>query len=94
MSRLKSVKWWFKASLILIAGLSILLSVVVGIAYQKQDKLIQDALTTLNESFRGQFILEDSHISPFANFPYVSIDPENVKLIIPSHEFEYEFRLF
>lgn len=58
----------------------LILAGVVGIAYQKQDGLIQSALTTLNEGFTGKFSLKDSHISPFANFPYVSIDLEDVEI--------------
>ncbi len=60
--------------------LLLLIATVTGIAYNQQDKLIQQALSSLNEGFSGRFSVEDSHISPFANFPYVSIDLENVAI--------------
>ncbi len=52
---------------------------VVGLVYKNQDLIVQKALAKLNENFAGHLELEDSHVAPFANFPYVSIDLEQVK---------------
>ncbi|MDP5169566.1 MAG: hypothetical protein NWR72_04925, partial [Bacteroidia bacterium] len=54
--------------------------VIIGILYSKQDVIVQQAIDYANESFAGRITLEGSHISPFANFPYVSVDLEEVKL--------------
>lgn len=53
---------------------------LVAVIYWKQDDIVQELISTLNEDFTGSVVIEDSHISPFANFPYVSIDLEQVKV--------------
>jgi hypothetical protein len=54
---------------------------VAGIAliYTKQDLLVQRAIAGLNEQFKGTLVLEDSHVSVFTNFPYISIDLQGIK---------------
>lgn len=64
--------------LFLIPG--ILFAVVLGVIYQKQDAIVQHLIDTLNKDFTGRIELKDSHISPFDNFPYISIDLENVRV--------------
>lgn len=65
----------------LIVGLPILLFVtVVAIVYIKQDAIVQELITKANEDFRGTIQVEDSHISAFANFPYVSIDLDHAQV--------------
>ncbi|MBO3697011.1 AsmA-like C-terminal region-containing protein [Roseivirga sp. E12] len=71
---------WIKILMIIGLSLIFLVTIVIGIVYNQQDKLIQKALSSLNKDFTGQFSVEDSHISPFVNFPYVSIDLENVAI--------------
>jgi hypothetical protein len=53
-----------------------LMILLVGIALVawKQGELTQRALQQLNQTFTGELVLERSTISPFANFPYISID--------------------
>lgn len=81
MSNTPKRKKWLKA-LLVIASIGILLLVLaIGFVYKKQDELIQKAITQLNQGFSGQFNIQDSHISPFENFPYVSIDLENVEVL-------------
>jgi hypothetical protein len=41
---------------------------------------VQELVTTLNEDFEGHFEVKGSHISPFENFPYISIDLEELTL--------------
>lgn len=77
-------KRWIKALFWVFLIFVLAFSSLVYLAYQKQDELIQNALVQLNEDFPGKFTLEDSHISPFANFPYVSIDLEDAEI------FEYK----
>ncbi|MHA7101202.1 AsmA family protein [Roseivirga pacifica] len=80
MPKQKRMKWWIK-TLAIVAGIFVLfLITVLGIAYNQQDRLIQKALSQLNEDFPGRFAIRDSHISPFANFPYVSIDLEDIEI--------------
>ena len=58
----------------------ILLAILISILFVKQDEIVQNLLTTINADFKGEVEMGDSHISPFANFPYISIDIDNLKL--------------
>ncbi|WP_169312051.1 AsmA-like C-terminal region-containing protein [Fluviicola taffensis] len=58
----------------------LLFSLVVAVVYWKQDALVQELLTTLNKDFKGEIKITDSHVSPFANFPHISIDLENLRI--------------
>lgn len=69
-------KWLWRLVLVTI----LLLSLLVAIVYWKQDQIVQKLLTYANAQYTGKITLEGSHISPFANFPYISIDLEQVKI--------------
>lgn len=58
----------------------LLFSIVVGIAYWKQDEIVQELIQDINKDFTGAIEIKGSHISPFENFPYISIDLEQVKV--------------
>ncbi len=66
-------------------GFSIVLAVlvlavigaIIGV-YKNQKALTQKALASLNEQLVGELVVDDSYISPFAQFPYVSIDLRGV----------------
>ncbi|MCL6257550.1 AsmA-like C-terminal region-containing protein [Aquiflexum sp. TKW24L] len=63
-------------STIIIVFLAIVVipSVSIFLLYKNQKQLTQHALDTLNQGFVGELKVGDSRISPFSNFPYVSID--------------------
>ena len=44
----------------------------------KQDSIVRQLISTANTDFTGELLIADSHISPFVNFPYVSIDLDHV----------------
>lgn len=73
-------KKWFKIILTVFTLTLVGFIFIIGLAYKKQDQLIQEAISSLNQDFEGRFVIADSHISPFANFPYVSIDLENLEI--------------
>jgi hypothetical protein len=52
---------------------------LISLLYFNQDRIVQKSLESVNETFKGELEIADSHIAPFANFPYVSIDLENVR---------------
>lgn len=58
----------------------ILIAILISVLYAKQDTIVQDLLKTVNADFNGEVEIKNSHISPFANFPYISIDVEELKL--------------
>lgn len=73
-----------KRKIVVIVGLvaiSILLiipAIGIGIVYKNQKSLTQNLIRSLNKQFFGELQLKDSHIAPFAQFPYVSIDLEDL----------------
>jgi len=58
----------------------VLLTILIALLYTKQDAIVQELVTKLNVDFKGEVEIGDSHISPFANFPYFSIDLGDLKI--------------
>lgn len=58
----------------------LLVIILIAILYFNQDSLVQKGLASVNENFVGELKIKDSHISPFHDFPNVSIDLEDVEL--------------
>lgn len=75
----KLARW--KKWIIGILVIPVLLFVVtIVIVYWKQDAIVQEVITTLNQDFKGTVQAEGSHVAPFASFPYISIDLEKVSI--------------
>ena len=68
----------------IVLGATSLLLVVFGTAVLilvwQQDKIVQNAINNFNNDFKGAIVIGDSDISPFRNFPYISIAIENVQV--------------
>ncbi|CAG5083198.1 AsmA family protein [Parvicella tangerina] len=77
---LKRRKFWIRFFITLILVPVVLFMALVAILYWKQDEVVEELVSTMNEDFEGHFEISGSHISPFENFPYISIDLEGVKL--------------
>jgi hypothetical protein len=58
----------------------VLLLSVIAVIYYKQETIVKELVTTMNKDFVGEVEIKGSHISPFENFPYISIDLEGVKI--------------
>jgi hypothetical protein len=58
----------------------LLVSIVVTILYSNQKELVKSLIEQVNLDFNGRIQIEDSHIDPFANFPYISIDLERLRI--------------
>lgn len=81
MLKIKLKKKFWKRLLISIIVLPVLIfSIAIGVLYLKQDAIVQHFIKVLNEDFTGEISIKGSHISPFANFPYLSIDLEDVRI--------------
>jgi hypothetical protein len=70
-------KIWLRLLLFFVLFPCFLFSVLLGVVYFKQDELVQKILAQANEDFEGSIKIRDSHIEPFASFPYISIDFED-----------------
>lgn len=77
---MKSKRFWKRFAIFSIGLPLLLFLILVLIIYVKQDDIVQDLVSDLNKDFRGATELSGSHISMFENFPYISIDLENVKV--------------
>lgn len=77
---LRRKKFWKRVLIWLVIIPIVLISVGIGIVYWNQDSIVQHFLTTANEDFKGRIELKDSHIAPFANFPYISVDLEEFEV--------------
>lgn len=73
-------RFWKRFILVAFLLPVLVFSVTVSVIYLKQDDLVQHLLEDLNKDFQGNAEIRDSHISLFENFPYISIDLEDVKV--------------
>lgn len=55
-----------------------LFSIAIALLFYKQDAIVQELLTKINQDFKAEITIADSHISPFANFPHVSINVDDL----------------
>jgi hypothetical protein len=58
----------------------ILIGFLILVLYYKQSDVVQHFIKQANQDFTGKVVLKNSHISPFENFPYISIDLENLQI--------------
>lgn len=77
---LKRALFWRRLIAVVLVIPTLVISAAIGIIYSKQDEVVQQLIETLNKDFRGELEVGDSHVEPFSNFPYISIDLEDVKI--------------
>lgn len=77
---IKSKRFWRRMIIAIIGIPALLLGITLLIVHQKQDEIVSEIISALNEDFTGSAEIKDSHISFFSNFPYVSIDLEEFKV--------------
>ncbi len=73
-------KKWVKWLLIILLIPIILFIAGITLVYAYQEQIVQSVLKSANEDFQGEITLKGSHIAPFANFPYISIDLEELRV--------------
>lgn len=76
----KNKKFWFWFWGIFFGGPILLFALSVLFIFYQQDQIVKGLLSTINEDFKGRIEIADSHISPFSNFPYISIDLDEVRI--------------
>ena len=72
-----SKKLWIRLVFSIILLPILLFTLVTSIVYFKQKEIVQELLVHVNKDFEGSVQLKGSHVSPFAEFPYISIDLED-----------------
>ncbi len=73
-------KWIVKPLIIVAIVVGALLAIAFITVSTQQQRLVNMAVAELNEQFQGELEIEESQISLFQNFPYVSIALHNGKL--------------
>lgn len=77
---MKKWKFW-KRSILSVFAISIsIFSIAIIILVWQQDKVVQNIVNGLNADFQGAIVIGDTDISPFENFPFVSVVIENVQI--------------
>ncbi|MDX2362550.1 MAG: AsmA-like C-terminal region-containing protein [Crocinitomicaceae bacterium] len=76
----RSKRFWKRLVLAVLGVPTLLLAITLIIVYQKQDELVRELIEDFNADFVGSTSISDSHISMFANFPYISIDLEDLEV--------------
>ena len=74
---LKKIGIFLSLALLIILGLA---GSALYLVSSQQDKIVQEALQHFNEDFKGKLTLKDSHIELFTNFPYISVDLEELSI--------------
>ena len=77
---IRSRRFWKRIILAAVVIPTLLLVTTLFVVHQKQDEIVAEIMSSLNEDFAGSAEFESSHISFVSNFPYVSIDLENFKV--------------
>lgn len=88
----KNKKFWTKLILVLCTVPVLLFFSIVTIVYLKQDALVKDLILKANADFKGAIRIKGSHVAPFANFPYISIDIEELE-VFEEDEFKRSKRI-
>ena len=73
-------KIWKRVIIGVIVSLLIAFGAAIMILVWQQDKFVQNSVNTFNKDFKGAIVIGDSDISPFENFPYISIVIQNVQV--------------
>jgi len=76
----KSKIFWRRIAIGIVLPPIIFFVALVLVLIWKHDSIVQDFIATANNDFTGRIEVNGSHISPFANFPYISIDLQEVNL--------------
>ncbi|MCG8320036.1 MAG: hypothetical protein MI921_11075, partial [Cytophagales bacterium] len=74
----RKFRWWFISITILLPVL--FFGILLLFIYVKKDDILQDQITTLNKQHKGLIVVGNSHLSPFENFPYISIKVDDVQV--------------
>jgi uncharacterized protein involved in outer membrane biogenesis len=80
MKRLLSFRFWLQLIIVAVLCTLLFFSALVAVLYLKQDRIVKHLLEWTNQHYKGEIVIKDSHVSPFANFPYISIDLEGLEI--------------
>jgi len=73
-------KNWKKLAAFIVLTPILLFTVATIILYTQQEKLVKFYLQEFNQDIHGHLVISKSRVAPFKNFPYISIDLQDVKV--------------
>lgn len=71
--------WWWFVSITIFLPVFLFSSLILYI-YIYQDEIVQAQIDEMNKNHKGLIVVGDTHIAPFANFPYMSIVVDDVTI--------------
>lgn len=77
---MKKWKFWKRSILGVFITFLTIISIAIIILVWQQDRVVQNIVNGFNDDFQGAIVIGDTDISPFANFPFVSIVIESVQV--------------
>jgi hypothetical protein len=77
---LKRKKFWKRTMWFGLVAPILVFIALVFVVHIKQDAIVKSLIETANKDFRGAIRIKESHVAPFANFPYISIDIEELEI--------------
>ena len=77
---MKRFKFWRRLLVLFFLLPVVVFVLATAIVYFNQDSIAARLISDLNMSFAGEIEIADQHISPFENFPFISIDLNHVAL--------------
>ena len=84
------LKRHWKKLLVTLIGLPIVLFIIaLSYVYIQQEKLVQFYLNEFNADIHGHVVVGKSSVAPFKNFPYISIDLQDVQIFESEDDLSY-----
>lgn len=80
MTKAIKIKKWKKVVGVFLLIPLLLFAVISIVLATKKDAIVAELLATLNQDFKGKIAIKSTKISPFENFPYISIDLQEFKV--------------
>lgn len=78
-----------KKAIMVFLGIPLLLFAIILLSVLlKKDQIVQELLANANKDFKGKVSISETQISPFENFPYVSIDLKDFQVFETKGEAE------
>lgn len=77
---LKKRKFWIRLGLVTVLLPIVLMTTAILLVYWKQEAAVEHLLDTFNEDFVGEIEISDSYVSPFSNFPHITVDLVGLKI--------------
>ena len=75
-----TIKRFIRFILFGLSALVLLFALASAVVYFKKDAIISKVIAHANKGYKGLVMIEKTDISPFKNFPYVSVKLQDLKV--------------